>query len=248
MDTLYVAWQEPESREWVPVGQLSRSGRTYKFAYTRGAIRAERFQPFGPLSDLYSTYESDTLFPVFANRVISRSRPEYHDYLRWIGLTAIDTDPMSVLAMTGGVRGTDSIELFPEPKRSDDGRYRVTFFARGLRHLPKSSMEAIAKLTVGDRLNLVRDCQNGHDKFALCLRTIPLPHFVGYCPKYYARDITKFLEEQPNEVEVIVKCVNVDAPLDMRLLCTVTAPWGPGYAPFVNHADFEPISREPSHA
>jgi hypothetical protein len=246
MDTLFVAWQEPESREWIPVGRLSRSESTYKFAYTRGALRAPTFQPFGRLSDKYASYESSTLFPVFANRVISKSRPEYRDYLRWIGLSELDSDPLSVLATTGGVRGTDSIELFPQPERTADGRYHVTFFARELRHLPKGSIEAISHLKPGDRLTIMRDCQNGHDEFALCLATLPPSHLVGYCPKYYAQDITRFLAEAPKVVEVSVKSVNLDAPLDMRLLCTVTAPWGGSYAPFVNHPDFEVLTREMS--
>ncbi|MDR5835227.1 HIRAN domain-containing protein [Caballeronia sp. LZ034LL] len=248
MDTLFVAWQDAESREWIPVGQLTRVDGIYKFAYTRGVLRAPNFHPFGRLSDVHATYESSTLFPVFANRVIPKSRPEYRDYLRWIGLTNLDSDPLNVLAMTGGVRGTDSVELFPQPKRTADGRYQISFFARALRHIPKSSLDAIASLKQGDTLRLLRDCQNGHDEFALCLSTLPPSHLVGYCPKYYARDITKFLTEDPGAVSVTVRCVNVDAPLDMRLLCTVTAPWGNGYAPFVNHADFELLGRETAAA
>ncbi|MBW0448912.1 DNA-binding protein [bacterium M00.F.Ca.ET.228.01.1.1] len=248
MDALFVAWQEPESREWIPVGKLTRVNHVYKFAYTRGALRAANFQAFGRLSDLYATYESDTLFPVFSNRVIAKSRPEYRDYLRWIGLSDLDSDPLSVLAMTGGVRGTDSIELFPQPKRTDNNRYQVTFFARGLRHLPKSSVEAIAELSPGDTLKLLHDCQNGFDEFAICLATLKPSHLVGYCPKYYARDISRFLHTDAKSVDVKVKCVNLDAPLDMRLLCSVTAPWEPNYAPFENHDDFKLLSREPSHA
>lgn len=249
MDTLFVAWQDQATREWIPVGRLARSSRTYTFAYTRGALRAApRFQSFGRLSDIYATYESDTLFPVFANRVISRSRPEYSDYLRWIGLDELTPDPLSVLALTGGVRGTDSIELFPQPRRTEDGLYRITFFARGLRHLPKTSLEAISRLAPRTALKLLRDCQNGFDEFALCLATMPPSHLVGYCPKYYARDISNFLTEDSRAVDVQVKCVNTDAPLDMRLLCTVSAPWREGYIPFADHSDFEPLHREPSPA
>ena len=248
MDTLFVAWQDAKSREWIPVGRLTRPSHTYKFAYTRGALRAPNFQPFGRLSDIYASYESDTLFPVFANRVISRSRPEYTDYLRWIGLDSIATDPLTVLAMTGGVRGTDSIELFPEPRRTDDGKYRVSFFARGLRHLPKASLETISHLEPHTRLKLLRDCQNGFDEFAICLATMPPSYLVGYCPKYYAQDISNFLAEDASTVDVQVKCVNVDAPLDMRLLCTINAPWKDGYVPFADHSDFEVLHRETSPA
>jgi hypothetical protein len=34
MTTLYVAWRDPETRSWYPVGQLSFEGEAYRFVYT----------------------------------------------------------------------------------------------------------------------------------------------------------------------------------------------------------------------
>lgn len=87
MKALFVAWQDPASRSWAPVGRLTREGEFYHFVYTRGATEVPNFMPFGRMTDLDAEYVSTELFPLFANRVLSRTRPEYQDYLRWLGLS-----------------------------------------------------------------------------------------------------------------------------------------------------------------
>ena len=37
MKILYLAWQDPQSRQWFPVGKLSVEGGIYRFVYTKGA-------------------------------------------------------------------------------------------------------------------------------------------------------------------------------------------------------------------
>src|SRR5687767_106279 len=70
MKTLYLVWQNPEDRRWLPVGRLSYDGSVYRFVYTRGAKQSSRFVPFGAMRDLHVTYESPELFPLFANRLM----------------------------------------------------------------------------------------------------------------------------------------------------------------------------------
>lgn len=242
MKTLFVGWQQASNQEWVPVARLERAAQGYQFSYTKGAARAQAFRPFGRMDDLKKIYQSDQLFPLFANRLLARSRPEFQDYLRWTGLPPEAlSDPLTILAVTGGLRGTDPIELFPHPERTPEGRLRMEFFARGLRHFAKPNLLAADELTAGDRLFIVRDVQNAHDRFALCLRTQDPVYLVGYCPKYYTRDICKLFELSTDDVRVTVKQVNVDAPLSMRLLCTLDAPWPDNFSPFSDTPDFEPI-------
>ena len=81
MKVLYLAWQDPDQRNWVPVGKLSFENGFYHFVYTQGAKKFPNFVPFGRMTDLYATYESKELFPLFANRLLSKSRPEYKDFL-----------------------------------------------------------------------------------------------------------------------------------------------------------------------
>lgn len=242
MKTLFVAWQQPDSKEWVPVARLERVGGQYRFSYTRGALRVKDFQPFGRMDSLTAVYESETLFPLFANRVISKSRPEFKDYMRWLGLEVASDDVMSILALTGGVRGTDDIELFSPPAITEDRKYTLDFFSRGIRHLPKETIEQINSLQPGSRLFLMQDCQNKNDPFAIALRSGDPVVFAGYCPKYYAKDLGILLNDSTSELETTVKSVNTDAPLNMRLLCSVTARVPSQFTFFDVEDDFEPIT------
>lgn len=242
MNTLFVAWQQPDSGEWIPVAKLERKNDRYVFSYTRGVHRAKSFLPFSRMDRLDAVYESSSIFPLFANRLISKSRPEYRDYLRWLGLKSAADDTLSMLALTGGIRGTDSIELFQPPTISANGEYSVEFFARSLSHLPKEAISHIDNLHQGERLFLMRDCQNNFDPLALAIRSEMPPVFVGFCPKYYAQDLGELLTVSAKEMEIRVKCVNVDAPLNMRLLCSASAVSPAGFSPLDASTDFQPIA------
>ena len=242
MDTVFVAWQQPETNEWIPVARLDRENEKFRFSYTKGALRAKEFQPFGRMDDLTKAYESETLFPLFSNRLISKSRPEFKNYLRWLDLPDMSEDPMAILSLTGGIRGTDDIELFPPPLVDSDGSYHLKFFARGIRHLPKETIELIGTLKNGQQLFLMHDWQNAHDPFALALRSGEPLVFAGYCPKYYAKDLAHILSSSDAILEARVQGVNLDAPLSMRLLCSVTGKL-PENKPFLDAgSDFDPIS------
>jgi hypothetical protein len=242
MKTLFVAWKQPDSGEWIPVAKLERRDNRYFFSYTRGVHRAKSFLPFSRMDRLDVVYESSTLFPLFANRLISKSRPEFNDYMRWLGLSSIEDDALSMLALTGGIRGTDSIELFQPPLISDSGEYKVDFFVRSLSYLSKEAVSNIANLTQGEKLFLMKDCQNDFDFSALAIRSSNPIVFVGFCPKYYTQDLGELLYSAGKDMEVKVKCVNIDAPLNMRLLCSVSAMAPVGFSPLAESTDFQPIA------
>lgn len=175
------------------------------------------------MGELNRIYHSEELFPFFQNRLVNKSRPEYSSYLRWLGLDELDADPLTVLAVTGGVRATDSFELIPAPK-SKDGNLVLDFFPRGLRYTPQFALSELEKLQLGDKLYIAKDIQNVKDSHALLLRTGSPSVFVGYIAKYYSRSLCKLLDIDPSSISVFVKKINLDAPLDMRLLCTITTP------------------------
>ena len=104
MRRLYLAWEDPEKRRWYPVGCLSTDGQVYRFAYTKGAEAAPGFVPFGRMTDLSEIYQSNELFPLFANRLMARSRPEYRDYLKWLNLQEKDDTSFVILSITEGAR------------------------------------------------------------------------------------------------------------------------------------------------
>lgn len=241
MKILYVAWQNTETREWTPVAMLMKDNNGYTLRYTQGAKRCNNFTGLGRMVELDKKYFSNELFPFFANRVISKSRPEYKKYLKWLGLTDITDDPMTILSVTGGLRATDSFELV-QPPRKEDEALKLEFFPRGLRHMPPSTLDTIASLKKGDRLYLVRDIQNSHDEFALLLRTDDPKILIGYVPKYYCPGLVRLLVNSSKNVAVEVLQVNQDAPLDMRLLCSLTTPWSDNFQLLESDNDFLPWS------
>jgi hypothetical protein len=195
------------------------------------------------MDNLHTAYRSAELFPLFSNRVLTRSRPEFARYLQWTGLPegAVE-DPMNILAVTGGLRGTDQIELFPYPTETEDGKLRIDFFARGMRFFADPNVRAADELMPGTKLYVMHDLQNEYDEFALCLRTGNPSYLVGYVPKYYTRDICKLLHQKPCDLKITVKQVNAGAPLAMRLLCSLEATWPDWFEPFADNSDLKVLA------
>ena len=240
MNTLFVAWQHPETREWAPVARLTREKDHFRFVYTKGAER-EGFVPFGRLNDLRQAYVSKTLFPLFANRLLTRSRPEYAAYLQWLGLSETQHDELDELARTGGRRATDELELIPCPAPSSDRQYEAFFFARGLRYLESDSRARCLKLQPEERIYLARDVQNEKDAHAWLLRTREPVSVVGYAPRYYAAEFQRLMAMlDATDLDVRVARVNPDAPIQYRLLCRLRTPWPQGFRPCAAEA-YEPL-------
>lgn len=232
MKALFIAWQDAQSRRWEPVGRLTRENGVYRFVYTHGAEVIPNFRPFGRMQDLHKAYKAEGLFPIFANRILAKNRPEYVDYLSWLGLSDSTYDELEELARTGGLRATDSLELFPCPEPTVGNSYEVYFFSRGLRHLHRENEARTGELAGGERLYLMQDLQNPYDAMALLLRTADPITLVGYAPRYYSAEFTQLIKStEPDSVKVTVEQVNRDAPVQYRLLCRLVAPWPANFSP-----------------
>lgn len=250
--TLLVAWQDPVARRWRPVGRLSRAGSLFEFVYVKGAESAQResgFRPFESFTKLDDIYQSDVLFPLFANRVPSPSRSDYQDFTTWLNVPAGERDPIVLLARSAGRRATDSLELFPIPLPNDEGAYVAHFFAHGIRYATPEAKDRILRLKVGDSLLLAHDFQNELDCRALLLRTREDTddgrHIVGYCPSYLLDDAFDLIVRCEFQPLVTVEKINPPpAPIQMRLLCKLDGCWPDGFAPFSGEA-YKPI---PSNA
>jgi hypothetical protein len=245
MNALLVAsrTQSDDKGGWQPVGRLEHIDNYYQFVYTKGARMLPGFRPFHGMENLETLYVSEELFPIFANRILPQSRPEYVAYLRWSGFDPDNPpEPLSILGVTEGIRQTDSIELFPCPSPDTDGCYLNRFFLHGLRWMPKGAEERIGRLKQGEELFLMADFCNKHDPFAVTLRTEGLDRYmIGYVPRYLARDVCKLASEcHPDYLRVFVERVNGDAPLQQRLLCRMNACWPDDFEP-CSGEEFEPI-------
>ncbi len=239
---LYVAGQDRKNRSWHPLGILTYDeNKTYRFVYTKGSRSMKNSVFLGRMNDLRAVYESGDLFPLFRNRLLPNSRPEYSKYLQWLGIGRDEDNPLDVLAMSEGIRATDTLEVFGHPTPNSKGEYEVRFFARGLRYVSKRVLERVDILKKGERLSLAHDMQNKHDAHAMALRTDDPVEFVGYCPRYLAPDFLELLNRNnPMDTVVTVVRVNKGAPLDLRLSCKLVTPWPESFEPF-SYEEFEPL-------
>lgn len=248
MKSLFVAWRPayPDQTGWRPIGRLEFDDSLYRFYYTRGA-RNPDFQPLWGMENLEQIFESTELFPVFKNRLLSESRSEYEDFLRWSGFDReLPPDPVAILAVSEGRRETDAIEVFPCPQPDGDRCFCNRFFLHGIRWLSPLAIGRVNQLQPGETLKLMPDPQNDYDPHAVGVRCVEDRAFVGYVPRYLARDVGRLFDEcGPRAVTITVNRVNLDAPLQNRVLCEMKACWPDGFRP-CSDDDFLPIAKVPA--
>jgi hypothetical protein len=245
MSTLLVASRssEPHNGGWSPIGRLEFDSGTYRFAYTKGAKTAVGFTPFSGMENLDVIYESAELFPIFANRLLSKSRPEYEAFLKWSGFDpASPPDPLAILGVTEGIRRTDLIEVFPCPVPDENSCYLNKFFLHGLRYMPEAAKARVQALQPDEPLYPMWDACNPTDNQAVALRTVNDDRLMlGYVPRYLAQDVWKIFQGcHPDFIQIFVHRVNNDAPLQQRLLCRMRACWPEGFKP-CSGEEFQPI-------
>jgi len=247
---LFVAWQDPESRRYFPVARLvshlDTTENCYEFAYIEGAQKAAEkgFQPFRSFPDLNTVYHDSELFTFFSNRLMSRKRPDFNEHVKQLGLDPESACDMDILVRSGGVRTTDSIELFPLPvfQEVEGGTcYKTFFLMHGFRHLKPESQNRILSLQFGDTLRLAHEVDNPVDSKALVLLPNGDIDHVGYVPHYLLSDVLK-LEEKCPEIKITVAQVNPPpASQQQRLLCEMVSCWPTGFQP-LSRSTYNPIS------
>ena len=218
-DPIYLSWQSLDDRGWHVVGRLVRDELGYVFNYTKGVLKAKKFLPFSGMDELATTYRSASLFPLFQNRVLSPKRPEYPRFIKWLGLTESQADPLEILARSEGHRATDWLQTFKRITEDSQGRFVHYFLVHGIRHLSVSALDRVNKLSVGERLCLMLDCQNQLDRRAIVVRAENPAEIVGYCPRYIVNDLHNRLVCEPGSLEVAVETFAPDAPTYYKLMC-----------------------------
>ncbi|MGE4071128.1 MAG: HIRAN domain-containing protein [Lysobacterales bacterium] len=247
--SLFVTWRSGDDGRghWGPVGRLDRDEFGYRFVYLRGARTLPGFVPFAGMPDLEQVYQSDELFPLFANRLLARSRPEYQAYLSWMGFEHGQVpDPIAILSVTAGRRATDQVEVFPCPAKGKDGRYQCDFFVHGVRWSAQAALELIAALKPGDLLALQHEPDNSNDPNAVAVLAAATVNGlrIGYVPRYLCADVLALQSLLGTErVSVRVRRVNSDAPLQQRLLCRLSSPWPDSFEP-CSGEEYTPIVDE----
>ncbi len=217
--SIYIAWQAPDTRDWHVVGNLQERNSGYVFKYTKGALKSTKFTRFSGMNDLRETYVSEELFPLFKNRLLSPKRPEYPQFIKWLGLNDEDVNPIDILARSGGLRSTDQLQIFKRIDVNSSGEFEQFFFLHGLSYLNSTANERVSELQPGQVLRLCLDGQNEYDSDAVFARADKPAEIVGYCPRYFAHDIKNMLSDDPKSVTLTVEKFSKEAPHNYRLLC-----------------------------
>jgi len=230
---LIVTWKNDASTGILPVAELiiRAVAPRYSFRYVDGVREALRcgFQPFLAFPKLEARYESEALFPFFANRVLPTTRPDYLESLTAVGLVLQDVSVAEVLGRTSGRRATDRIETILVPIPNARGRYTTHFLLRGVSHAPGAE-QIIATLAPDELLVLVKDTSNEYNPRARRLQA--RGHQVGYVPDYLVNDLDA-LESAGVVPTVFGERVNLPPqPAHYRLLCRIDCEWPAGFVPF----------------
>lgn len=248
MKTLFVAWQDTaHTRAWYPIGRLDAdvSHSVFRFRYTCGAESAHEragLEPLDAFPDFYRIYESKELFPLFKNRILGRGREDFADYIEQLGLDPRHADPLDILALTGGERQTDNLEVFPMIRRSKHGDFCCRFFLHGWRHVNEAAQKRLTLLSEGDELRVAIELNNPATGLALQLETSNDYHMIGWAPRYLVKDLFQAICEAPNQIRARVIRVNpAPAPIKQRVLLEVKGRWTEAYEPMAAH-EFQPIA------
>lgn len=238
MKTLFLAWQDQAaSRAWYPIGRLDAdlAKSRFQFGYTHGAELAHKragLKPLDAFPDFRRIYQSTELFPLFRNRIVNEGRKDFQDYLRQLGLTPEEANPLEILSLTGGERQTDNLQVFPKIERHKDGGFRCRFFLHGWRHVNQAAQQRLAALKPGEELRVAIEFNNPATILALQLETTSDYHMVGWAPRYLVADLCKVIGEHFGDIKAVVIRVNPSpAPAKQRVLVELSGRWPKNYEP-----------------
>ena len=247
MKTLFLAWQDKAStRAWFPIGRLDADVKRniFQFRYTQGAEMAHKkagLEPLDAFPDFHKIYESADLFPLFRNRILGKGREDFQEYLNQLGLRPGHADPLEILALTGGERQTDNLEVFPKIERHHNGGFNCRFFLHGWRHVNEPAQKKLLELKGGEKLRVAVELNNPATVLALQLQTPDDYHMIGWAPRYLVKDLFAAICESPNDLTATVVKVNLSpAPAKQRVLIEIKGRWMENYEPMATE-EFQPL-------
>ncbi|MBK4348964.1 hypothetical protein [Lacisediminihabitans changchengi] len=231
---LLVIWQQPSTRAMVPVGILTFDGETYAFNYLPNVAHVAEFRPLLGFRDLAETYKSDELFPLFRERVLDPTRPDFVRVLDELSLDPAAT-PWEQLVRSGGSSEGDTLQVTPFPRESAEG-WTCTALVAGVRYLAKKTVETtdgwtrqysdvelealLGGLAPGQSLRVIAEVGNDYNADAQLFFT-EHDEPVGYLPDWLAKLTAPCLHDGTS-VRVVVDRVNgVNAGWHLRVLVTL---------------------------
>lgn len=228
---MLVTRQDPTSSAHEGVGLLTRADDGFTFRYLPRVRQLSSFPALIGFPDLAATYRSPRLFPLFAERIMRESRPDFADHLHDIGLTRGAT-PWERLGRTQGERVGDRIRVISEPAVDGEGRSHAVFFVNGLRHVlavAPATEHVLGRLNEGDPLQLVAEPDNPVDERAVVVSADGAP--VGWVPRVLLDHVDAV--QASGEWSLVVAAVNgPDSPPPFRLRVRLDGQPGRGHDAF----------------
>lgn len=258
MRTLFLAWQDGGSsartgtaplsgtRRWFPIGRLDAEPEKhlYRFRYTHGAEEARdraHFNTLDAFPELYRTYESAELFPLFQNRIMRPERADFPAFIERLGLAPDQGDPFTVLGITGGERQTDPLEVFPKIETEADGTFRCRFFLHGWRHVNAPAQERLQRMLSGEPLSVSVELNNPATGAAVQLQSQNDYYMLGWAPRYLVNDLLNAMGRNVHELHAHVVRVNpAPAPHNQRVLVELQGQYPKGVEP-MSTGEFQPV-------
>ena len=246
MTNLYLAWQNPSSRQWMPVGRLTRhetEPAEYEFTYTEGARHARRSVPFWQVPgfpDLDRQYRSTEMFPAFSDRLMNSGRPDRAEYLSYLDLDVDNWDEVAELAVSGGRAHSDRFEMFPEVVPGAEGYFASRFVLPGLDQINPEAARRANSLKVGDPLVLLPESNGPNATNVVRVKTND-DHPLGWLPFYLVSWLYHDRIGLVKDIGASVARVNHDAPLSHRLLVNLHGRLPQGFLSMRDMPELQPI-------
>lgn len=254
MKTLFLAWQASRpftdggmpTRAWYPIGRMDAipEEHLYRFVYIGGALGAREeagFEYLEAFPDLAKTYESAELFPLFRNRLMNPNRRDYSSFVSSLALDPANVDPLDILAISGGERQTDRLEVFPKIRVQPDGSFTSRFFLHGWRHVNDTARRRIERMAPGDSLRVAVELNNPVTGEAIQLQTADDYCMIGWAPRYLVSDLLQAISESTTAIHAHVVQINpAPLPSNQRALIELAGKFPQGREP-MSAPDFQPL-------
>ena len=242
MNTLYLAWRQPDQRWW-PVAPVTRRVRVRVHA-----TRRARGRPRAPASDRSAA--SRTSIRSTSRRSSSRcSRID-------CPLRAAPTTRTSSNGSTSSAGKRTPWSCLPEVEGSArpicSRSFRFQSRTRRVATGPRSSFTAYGTADPPQRRKFVTSVRamrsrsklepaNPHDPRALRIQTVVRGVHIGFVPRYLCQDVHALLSAAGDQAQARVQRVNPPpTPAQFRVLCSLDSPWPEGFRPLAS-PDFEAL-------
>ncbi|WP_203248301.1 HIRAN domain-containing protein [Sporosarcina beigongshangi] len=216
--SLWVVWQNSESRLHYHVGTLSHYNGQYEFTYTwqsegnqkvRDALQ-NGYMLHPSFSHLEKTYTATKLFPAFDRRLPSDIRADFNHILDEFHLDKT-ASKMELLEQTRGKSANDTYS-FEKSLKVESGKLITTFFINGMRHQKDLPNNWPSILRTTNKIELKLEPENLIDVNAVAVYG-GLGTKLGYVPRFYAAGIGALLERGIKH-KVMINYINETATPD----------------------------------